>query len=384
MAAPLGLIILRVLNSEGQPVQGASVYVRKEGAVVQSLIDATHVAVDAPGAILAGDTVQVYPNATTAVVAAVSATQITVSAPGFSLATNNNRLTITNPLPTLYADPMGNETKANPLASDVNGLVFAWAPITQYDYLATGGNTPNGPIIDQLVQDYPALGVGQRKSNAFPNLNVGLADSLDTIRLYGDTEGVFALLNLGTIKLVIYGNGKIETLGGVRITGGDGLYVADGLTVRLPVASLNPNVINGGVSVNMNGDDDTVDFAVPATPTAIPNVSVNYTPASATSKLQITAVVPFEALTGVAPRTITATLFEDATPIAEGKMGAFEDPTNPGLFGVIPLLAFRTGSAAARTYTIKVSKTGLIGATVYTIKNSSDRKARIVVVEAGV
>jgi hypothetical protein len=52
-----------------------------------------------------------------------------------------------------------------------------------------------------------------------------------------------------------------------------------------------------------------------------------------------------------------------------------------GQSGVITLIApVRTGSAAARTYTVKISKDA--GVSPWLVKNSTDRKARIVVVEA--
>jgi hypothetical protein len=127
-------------------------------------------------------------------------------------------------------------------------------------------------------------------------------------------------------------------------------------------------------------DDDTVDYTITTTPTAIPNVGVAYTPAASSSKLFISAVVPHET-TSNDSRIIIATLFEDATPIAEGKMIHALPTGVTGQSGVITLIApVRTGSAAARTYTVKISKDA--GVSPWLVKNSTDRKARIVVVEA--
>lgn len=377
MAAPLGLIAHVVLNAQGQPVTGASVQVQKQGATIQSAADSTHIEVDDPGAILIGDIVQVNQQGASPSVTNVTANEITLGSSAGTVS-NNARLAVISPLPTLYADPQGNETKANPLSTDANGLAFAYAPIAPYDIYASGGNAPNGPVPGVLIRDFPAQGLGNFLSYMMPGVGSGAIDLNFARSGWGVTQGLIRALVQGALKATLYGSGRLELADGLHIQGGV-LTVDGGTTVSFPVGSIAAAAVAGSaLDLDMAYDDDTVDYTITTTPTAIPNVGVAYTPAASSSKLFVCGVVPFEGPQGES-RKILATLFEDATPIAEAASNVYTLNTNQA--GVIALIApIRTGSAAARTYTIKVSKDA--GASTWTVKNSSDRKARIVVIEA--
>lgn len=140
--AQFGKISGTVTDDQGNPLSGATVEVRRQGAFVTSTQAGPTYTVNDPGGIVVGDQVRI--NATSSPsrnVSAVAATTLTTSGPGLGTLNNNDRITVFSTLPTLYSDGLGAETKANPLTTDASGFWYAWAEIRPYDILETYGST---------------------------------------------------------------------------------------------------------------------------------------------------------------------------------------------------------------------------------------------------
>src|SRR6185503_13327532 len=121
--AQYGKLSGTITDAHGNPVSGATVEVRRQGAFVTSTQAGTTYTVNDPGGIVATD--QVRPNALSGPsrnVSAVTATTVATSGAGLGTLNNNDRISIFSPLPTLYADAQGSETKANPLTTDASGF----------------------------------------------------------------------------------------------------------------------------------------------------------------------------------------------------------------------------------------------------------------------
>lgn len=133
-----------VINTLGVAVSGASVAIRRQGAQVkgdQSGTSPLTVNVDDIGALVASDTVAINTGSTTYNVDSVSIANQTVTISGFAgtlALTDEDRLTPTNNLPTLYEDGSKNETKANPLTTSSTGQAICWLVGGFYDYIYSG------------------------------------------------------------------------------------------------------------------------------------------------------------------------------------------------------------------------------------------------------
>lgn len=212
--AGLGKIIWTVASTTtGRPIAGATVEVRKQGATIVSG-GATSFTVNDPGAIIAGDTAAIGATSSpTRSVSSITATNVTVGAPGFSGTANNDRISIVSPTITLYADSQGAETKSNPLTTDSNGYADAWVIGGKYDLLVTA----NGAAI--LYQDIATIGAESLRSN-LAGSGTGRAWVLDTLRALTAGDKIFSLQEAGVERLYLLQNGKLFILAqGVDITG---------------------------------------------------------------------------------------------------------------------------------------------------------------------
>ena len=111
--AQLGKLIWTVLDSNGSPVSGASVAVRKQGATVNGAHAGSNTSftVNDPGGITtSSENVVVNIGTTTRSVSSVGATNVTVGAPGFDDVADDDRLSPTTNTPTLYNDATGTES----------------------------------------------------------------------------------------------------------------------------------------------------------------------------------------------------------------------------------------------------------------------------------
>ncbi len=161
-SAVLGRLLYTVqVGATGVAVNNANVEVRKQGATVsgnQTPAAGVAINVNAIGAIRVNDTVAINTGAAVGQVTEISHLNKTIKIAGYAGNLNlldDDRITVTASLPTLYNDARKGETIANPLVSDANGKVQAWAPGGTYDLYLSNGITP------KLVQDvYVAWGRG--------------------------------------------------------------------------------------------------------------------------------------------------------------------------------------------------------------------------------
>lgn len=230
MAAQLGLIIYTALDSSGNPVSGAAIDVRKQGATVQS--GSNPYTVDDAGAITSSptDTVELYDAAGVRAgvdapnVNAVAATSITTSA-GFASAPGNNyRISPTTNKHTLYADAQGNEVKTNPLTTDSNGLAYAYAPVGLYDIKQSGGTSVLGAGPTLFTRDYPTVGGGRFRQNPIGASATPLYE-YDTFRTLLSADLHSRWLNNGTVLARLFGDGSARLAAGLTIDSG-GINVA--------------------------------------------------------------------------------------------------------------------------------------------------------------
>src|SRR5207249_3728037 len=115
----------------GNPIVGAVITIRKQGATVVSG-GPTSFTVDDVGGIISGENVNVYnadgtdPGSVTRSVSSIAVSNVTVGAPGFLSVSNNDRISPQANGPTLYNDANGDEINGVSLSTDANGYASAW------------------------------------------------------------------------------------------------------------------------------------------------------------------------------------------------------------------------------------------------------------------
>ena len=274
--AQLGKFEITRQDGAGNPVIGATITIRKQGATVQSG-GPTSFTVDDPGGILNTDSVNVYnadgtdPGSPTVSVSSHTASNVTV---GSALtATNNTRLSPSTSGPTIYADAQGNETKT--LTTDSNGYATGWVEVAAYDVVSTGGTSSLGSALTKVWFDVFPSGHEKIKSNDFFGGST-TERVYDTIRSLtsGDkfvsyksagTEKWYVDLTAGLLARVpshaVAGMVTIET-GGLTITAGTLITPAGGLTITgTPITLTGSLVIAGtltGVTTASLSSDLTV------------------------------------------------------------------------------------------------------------------------------
>lgn len=152
--AQLGRFSKVVINSLGVPTASASVEIRKRGATVNGAQSApTTITVNHPGNFAVNDTFVVGASgATTRTCNAVTATTV-ASAVTVGDVADDDRLTITNNLPTIYVDGFSGETTANPLTSGSTGLAECWLAPGFYDVLISGASLTATLYSDVFIAD---------------------------------------------------------------------------------------------------------------------------------------------------------------------------------------------------------------------------------------
>jgi len=241
----------------GLPVAGASVEVRSQGATVNGDHAGanTSFTVNNPGAVVATNTTVIDATSTpTRAVASHTATNVTVAATGFTDIDDDQRISIALPLPTLYNDASGDESKTNPLTTDANGLVECWIVGSNFDVLVS----KSGTLTTTLYEDVATVGGEEAKSNVY-NSGVIPAWVLDSLRTLVDGQPLLSLRNAGTDKHRFFADGSWRSVkggtidaGGLTITGG-GLTATDNSTITgtLGVTALT------AVSVTLTNDLST-------------------------------------------------------------------------------------------------------------------------------
>jgi len=140
----LGLFERVVQSTTGAALSGVDVTVYREGATVNGSQSGTSpftVTVRDNGKIKSSDTVFVATvTGTTYNVDSTTDTTVVLSGFGGTLAfSGGERIVPSNNLPTLYGDDQGGASVANPIQTGATGRVQAFAAVTAYDVLVSGG-----------------------------------------------------------------------------------------------------------------------------------------------------------------------------------------------------------------------------------------------------
>lgn len=387
-------------DAAGNPVSGATIVLRKQGATVVSG-GPTSFTVDDPGAVIAGDTVNVYssdgsdPGSAAVSVSSITATNVTVGGGGFS-ASNNDRISPSTALPTMYKDAQGDES-TTPLTTDTNGYASAWIEFQPLDVVSTGGASALGAAATHIWFDVYPSGIERVKSTAYMD-GTAVARRFDTLRALTSGDRFVEYRSAGAVKWYVDVDGSLNprvpahtvagtftvSSGGVAVTGNStitgtlggltGLTVASG-TVSLPAGQIGTAELADNSTFVLSSADGTTDQTLTAAFAAVTGASIAVTPVGTNSKVLIEAMVPFDVSSGVFQAG--ARLLEDATVIAETQMET--DSVTDGRGIGVSLVAVRNGFAGTRTYTIQVIRHGGTGGIVRS--STTDRKARIVTIE---
>lgn len=240
--AHLGRFERFVTDTSGNAQSGASVEVRKRGATVDGAQSGvTTVNVRDPGAIVAGDTVQVNGEGTGYSVSSVSATTVVVGS-AVTVA-NLDRLSPSTNLPTLYDASDGGTTKTNPLTTDSEGMAFAYVAGGQYDGLISGTG-----LTTTLRHDIPAHG-----DSVLGNALTTPVFIMDTLRTVSGSNKVLSVRNATSEVFYVDASGHLKshtvdgavtiTSGGLSITTGGATIVAGGLNVTAGGAEVGGDII---------------------------------------------------------------------------------------------------------------------------------------------
>lgn len=231
--AQLGLYRKVVLNSAGEPVSGASVEIRRQGAtVLGSHATVTTINVNDPGRIIASDTVNYNADAGTnrSVSSVTESTVIVGLAIAVSLA-DDDRITVVTPLPTLYNDAQGAETKSNPLTTDSNGAVYCYLPGGKYDVKISGSG-----ITTQLLADESVEGAENVVSSLHPSAT-GTASAFifDTARSLSAGDNIISVRHTGSEVAFLSRAGNFMSTGSATVGGicmlGSTLSVSSGAQI---------------------------------------------------------------------------------------------------------------------------------------------------------
>jgi hypothetical protein len=392
------------------------VEIRTQGAFVTSTQAGPVFTVDDVGGIIVGS--QVKANATGTVqrnVSAVTGFTVTTSGPGLGTLNNGDRITVVNTLPVLYADERANDTKANPLTSDANGLVYCWAPVMPYDILESAANYGS-----QLITDVVPEGVEDIRSNVFSgnatapfrrsSIRTLTAGNLETVenptgtaKRTLDYAGNETLTGGLTLSGALAVGGALSVTGNSALTGNltvGGTLGVTGLSTLTGGATVASAFTYSGVKANFSltaGSIETADLdlnAVSATFVGsgttdqalvaaaayadVASATVTFTPFSSASEIEVIAVIPGEGAGAgnylLFARIVdgtAATIYHEAAA-NQAAAGTANAPMT------VTCIARLTGLTGAQTFKVQAKCTTT---NVNLLSNSTDRKTRIVVVE---
>ena len=405
-----------VLDSQGNPISGASVEIRRQGALVTSSQAGPTYTVNDPGGIIVTDTVGANLVATpTRAVTAVTSTTLTAGILGLGPLVNNDRITIVSPLPSLYADASGSETKTNPLTTDANGYVSCWLPIVPYDIKtsATGYGTRLETDVIPMghgyveINDVGGAGTTAIRTRMVRTLTGGRLQTWEnpggTIKAEIDYSGTLTLANALSVAGISTLTGAVSCGSTLAVTGAltaSGLITASaGITSAAPFTysgatgsfSLTAGSIEtadvaaNGVSVTTTGLG-SADMTVAAAAgyasgnyQDVAGATVTITPFASTSELVVTGLVHTENNAGTyggyaAIRSSGGTILSEA--------GITDGTSTSGLTTSTEFSHRVTGLTGSQTF--KLSTQCTVG-TAYDINDSTHaaklRISRVIVVE---
>jgi len=406
-----------VLDSQGNPISGASVEIRRQGALVTSSQAGPTYTVNDPGGIIVTDTVGANLVATpTRAVTAVTSTTLTAGILGLGPLVNNDRITIVSPLPSLYADASGSETKTNPLTTDANGYVSCWLPIVPYDIKtsATGYGTRLETDVIPMghgyveINDVGGAGTTAIRTRMVRTLTGGRLQTWEnpggTIKAEIDYSGTLTLANALSVAGISTLTGAVSCGSTLAVTGA---LTASGLiTASAGITSAAPFTYSGATgSFSLTaGSIETADLAANCVVTTtqglgtadvaanaaagyasgnyqdVAGATVTITPFSSASEIEITAVIHTEnnggAYTGYA-----AIRNSSGTILSESGFGTAV--TTAGATMTVPISHRVTGLTGSQTF--KLSHQCTVGASTYDINDSTHaaklRISRVIAVE---
>src|SRR3990172_9395741 len=205
-----------VLDDEGNPISGVSVKVHRQGATVQGSQAGPAYTVDDPGAVAGGD--DVYSNndqSYTRTVSAVTASVVTTGALTLGTLADDDRIMISSTLPTLYNDAQGNETKSNPLTTDVSGIAECWIVGNKFDVIYTKSG-----YATRVEYDRVAEGTEDNVSNVFDGATaVGFRVSSGRTLATAGARVLTVENPRGTGKMFIDKDGDVDTTGTLDVDG---------------------------------------------------------------------------------------------------------------------------------------------------------------------
>lgn len=384
--AQLGKISKRVLDSHGNPISGATVAIRTQGAFVTSTQAGPTYTVNDPGGIVAAtSTCQVDTSAALSrACTAATATTVTFGILGFGSLTNNQRITVSSPLPTLYADAQGAETKTNPLTTDANGYCYAWIEVQPVDIKvsATGFGTtletdvlPDGQeyVVSNIFQQAGAQAFRRGTTRTLTSGHIMSFENPIAVNTIWDLDYAGNVAQDGNLTV----GGTLAVTGNVTFTGDltvDDItcddITMDDLTVDAVTAgslTVSGNLTHSGGTLSLQaGSIETADLATQCTMITrtadgtaddtltaaaayadITGATLTFTPASSSSEIVIMAYCP------VTSSAAANAFFQ----IADGSNNALHEGTmfftNANSAEVGPLVYRVTGLTGSQTFKVR-------------------------------
>lgn len=408
----LGRLYSTLQKPTGDAAIGVSVEVRRQGATItsnQSDTSPIAISVDDPGGIQPGDTVVLGTDLTTYDVDSITIDSVTISGFGGTLnVTSGTRISPTNDLPDLFEDRRGNNAKANPLmTSGPLGEYGAYLDGGEYDLATSGGGYGNKLFVDvaiwaprMVVNEFDSA-TAQAFVFAVKNLLTEAGAVMISIQNPDGTE-VFSIDKDGTITgqtltvandltvpgvLTVNDEADLQNLNVAGSAAVSGFLDATGPTTLgdlevqgsliLPNGSVTAAMLASAAFGDLTSDQDTADYTATTSYVALPNIAITITPASTSSKFLVLAIVPWDVTSGGGAGAILfARILRDSTVLHEA--GQTITNTSANHPGDVSLIALETGLSGAHTWTLEVKKSS---AETVKIKNTTDRKARLVVFE---
>lgn len=281
MAARLGKIEFYLTNpATGLPISGAVIQIRRQGAQIVSG-GPTAFTIDNPGAIRhssetgapADDSCVCYKadgtvrDANVRGVTALTATSITMAAPGFTGTADDDRISPTTNLPTIYEDSEGTTAIASSqITTDANGFAACYAAGGAYDGVVISGAT------ERILADVEARGADSHISNAW-GTGAQTFFRYNTLRALASGDKLVEWLVQGASKVSINRDGLITVVGFASSAAGvisaGGLSVTGGITAatgnvaitagNLTFAAAAAKIIPGATSLAIRNAADSAD-----------------------------------------------------------------------------------------------------------------------------
>lgn len=394
--AQYGKLQFVIRDSNGNPIQGASIEVRKQGAQIRGGAGASPYPVDDIGSVSTGATVQIYTTSTKAFGSSGTATiaganSISVS-PTIGNSVDDDRMTITSPLPTIYEDITANTSTTNPLSTDTTGYAECYVEGGFYDAKVSGASittflktdifADGGRTTAYVFDVGTAVGFRDNLVNAATGSTLASAGAVirefchaGTRKASIDKDGDLDATDIRSATITTTGAASIggnETVSGTLsvtgattaaaitasglITGSAGLTISAG-TVSLPAGEIGTTELAANSITSVNSAIQGALMGLTTTPTTITNCSIG--PINITSTSSNIFILGICSTTGggATARTVTLGLYEDGVLLTNAaNTGVVYD--SAGITSNPPISTFtiRTGVSGNHTYTLKASQ----------------------------